>query len=238
MFVRQAPGEEGREGAIIRLVSVIAIATLRIRHVAYGWHQSQHSTVHCAAQHNTNINFPSAHNKYSLLLLLLFSACHIFLRPPPVFCPEYFTHLLRLVECECICLAFCQFSKHFSFAFYVQFFQFSHRKCFDKYAQLEFWSGRERAKETRTEWEWGRGSKCCLRNLIAQSWFANMQFGCRQSEKSFEIFSVMNISISRSAQFWFPKTFITPVCLSPFLSRSLSLSLQFNQFDCYGSQVR
>lgn len=83
----------------------------------------------------------------------------------------------------------------------------------------------ERAKETRTEWEWGRGSKCCLLNLIAQSWFANMQFGCRQSEKSFEIFSVMNISISRSAQFWFPKTFITPVCLSPFLSRSLSLSL-------------
>lgn len=61
-----------------------------------------HSTAqHCAAQHNTNINFPSAHNKYSLLLLLLFSACHIFPRPPS----SLFSRLFSVLNTLHICCA-------------------------------------------------------------------------------------------------------------------------------------
>lgn len=112
MFVRQAPGKGGGcyrttcicycYGYITHTPCCLWLASITARHK------------HSAAQHNTNINFPSAHNKYSSLLLLL--CCYCFPRaifcsvhrsafPPLLLCPEYFTHLLRLVGCECICLA-------------------------------------------------------------------------------------------------------------------------------------
>lgn len=109
MFVRQAPGKGGG-GAIVRLVSVIAMATLRIRHVAYGWHQSQHSTstvqrstTRTSIFHPHTINIPRC--CCCCFPRAIFCSVHRSAFPPLLLCPEYFTHLLRLVGCECICLA-------------------------------------------------------------------------------------------------------------------------------------
>lgn len=113
MFVRQAPGKGGG------LLSYDLYLLLLWLHYAYAMLLMggiNHSTAeHSAAQHNTNINFPSAHNKYSPLLLCccccccfprsIFCSVHRSAFPPLLLCPEYFTHLLRLVGCECICLA-------------------------------------------------------------------------------------------------------------------------------------
>lgn len=147
MFVRQAPGRRGGcyrttcicycYGYITHTPCCLWLASITARHK------------HSAAQHNTNINFPSAHNKYSPLLLCCSAAA--------VFRVPYFalsTVLLFRLCCSAlntlhICCASSganafawqkakHFFKHFSFAFHVQLFQFSHRKCFDKYAQLEF----------------------------------------------------------------------------------------------------
>lgn len=113
MFVRQAPGKVG-EGVL----SYDLYLLLLWLHYAYAMLLMagiNHSTAeHSAAQHNTNINIPSAHNKYSPLLLYcccccfpraIFCSVHRSAFPPLLLCPEYFTHLLRLVGCECICLA-------------------------------------------------------------------------------------------------------------------------------------
>lgn len=113
MFVRQAPGKVG-EGVL----SYDLYLLLLWLHYAYAMLLMagiNHSTAeHSAAQHNTNINFPSAHNKYSPLLLCfccccfpraIFCSVHRSAFPPLLLCPEYFTHSLRLVGCECICLA-------------------------------------------------------------------------------------------------------------------------------------
>lgn len=113
MFVRQAPGKGGG-GAIVRLVSVIAMATLRIRHVAYGWHQSQQgtstvqrSTTRTSIFHPHTINIPPCccFGCCCCFPRAIFCSVHRSAFPPLLLCPEYFTHSLRLVGCECICLA-------------------------------------------------------------------------------------------------------------------------------------
>lgn len=148
MFVRQAPGKVG-EGVL----SYDLYLLLLWLHYAYAMLLMagiNHSTAeHSAAQHNTNINFPSAHNKYSSLLLccsavavfrvpyfalstvLLFRLCCSVLNTLHICCASSGANAFAWQKAK-------HFFKHFSFAFHVQLFQFSHRKCFDKYAQLEF----------------------------------------------------------------------------------------------------
>lgn len=56
---------------------------------------------------------------------------------------------------------------------------------------------------------------------------------CRQSEKSLEIFAVMNISISRSAQFLFPKNIHLSLSLTvtPSIFGSISSIAMVHKFD-------
>lgn len=141
-------------------------------------------------------------------------------------------------EFECICLAFCQFSKHFSFAFYVQFFQFSHRKCFDKYAQLEFWSGRESKRDKDRV-------RVREREQVLFAQFDCTKLVCQYAiwvqtvgEIVWDILSNEHINKQKCTILISQNIHHSSLSVSLSLSVSVSLSLQFNQFDCYGSQVR
>lgn len=140
-------GKGSGRGAIVRLVSVIAMATLRIRHVAYGWHQSQHgtstvqrSTTRTSIFHPHTINIPCCCSAavavfrvpyFALSTVMLFRLCCSVLNTLHICCASSGANAFAWQKAK-------HFFKHFSFAFHVQLFQFSHRKCFDKYAQLEF----------------------------------------------------------------------------------------------------
>lgn len=114
MFVRQAPGRGRVQAGVLSYDLYLLLLWLHYAYAMLLMAGINHSAAeHSAAQHNTNINFPSTHNKYSLLLLCccccfpraIFCSVHRSAFPPLLLCPEYFTHLLRLVGCECICLA-------------------------------------------------------------------------------------------------------------------------------------
>lgn len=163
---------------IIRLVSVIAIAILRIRHVAYGWHQSQHSTGQRSTT-RTSIFHPHTINIASCsLLLLLFSACHIFQRFPP-FCFSILPGILYTFAAPLVaCSSFpsplpctCTFSNFPFENVLINMHNLNFEVAERKRHRLR---GRERVRE----------GECCLRNLIAQSWFAKMQFSSADSRRN------------------------------------------------------
>lgn len=101
----------------------------------------QRSTTRTSIFHPYTINIPRCCSAaavavfrvpyFALSTVLLFRLCCSVLNTLHICCASSGANAFAWQKAK-------HFFKHFSFAFHVQLFQFSHRKCFDKYAQLEF----------------------------------------------------------------------------------------------------